>query len=187
MWQALQTAPAIIFDMRGYPKTNSVFNIPSRLTEKKNVVMAQDAQTYWEATELGVKWWVRPSISFGQKIFEGKGEHYKAKVVVLIDENAQSASEHFCLGMEVASDVTFIGTPTAGANGSITTIALPGNLDVIYTGLEIKHADGRQLQRVGIQPHIRVEKTIKGITEGRDEQLAAAIEYLNKFYKRNVN
>jgi C-terminal processing protease CtpA/Prc len=36
------------------------------------------------------------------------------------------------------------------------------------------------LQRVGIQPTIRVERTIRGIVEGRDELLEAAVKFLQK-------
>ena len=40
------------------------------------------------------------------------------------------------------------------------------------------HADGRQLQRLGIQPHVRVEPTIAGVRAGRDEVLEAAVAFL---------
>jgi C-terminal processing protease CtpA/Prc len=65
----------------------------------------------------------------------------------------------------------FVGTPTAGANGDVTYMVLPGNLQISFTGHNVRHADGRQLQRVGIQPTIRVAPTIRGISEGRDEVL----------------
>jgi hypothetical protein len=61
-----------------------------------------------------------------------------------------------------------------------TDMILPGNLVVSFTGREIRHADGRQLQRVGVQPDIAVKPTIAGIRAGRDEVLEAAIEYLRK-------
>jgi len=48
----------------------------------------------------------------------------------------------------------------------------------------VRHADGRQLQRVGIQPHIKVEPTTKGIGEGRDEVLEAAMKYLDSTLKK---
>ena len=48
------------------------------------------------------------------------------------------------------------------------------------TGQVVRHADGRQLQRVGVQPHIRVEPTIEGIRQGRDEVLEAAVAFLGQ-------
>jgi C-terminal processing protease CtpA/Prc len=59
-------------------------------------------------------------------------------------------------------------------------MVLPGNLIVGFSGHDVRHADGRQLQRVGIQPTIRVERTIRGIVEGRDELLEAAVKFLQK-------
>jgi len=85
--------------------------------------------------------------------------------VQLINEAAISQSEHTYLFFESATDVTFIGTPTAGANGDVTYMVLPGNLQLSFTGHNVRHADGRQLQRVGIQPTIRVAPTIRGLIE----------------------
>ena len=79
--------------------------------------------------------------------------------MILINEYAQSQSEHKCLFFAAATDVTFIGSPTAGANGDITNVALPGGLFVAFSGHDVRHPDGRQLQRIGIQPHIHVEPT----------------------------
>ena len=81
---------------------------------------------------------------------------------------------------EAATDVTFIGTPTAGANGDITYMVLPGNLQVSFSGHDVRHADGRQLQRVGIQPTIKVTPTIRALIAGRDEILDEAVRFLQK-------
>jgi hypothetical protein len=57
---------------------------------------------------------------------------------------------------------------------------LPGGISVNFSGHDVRHADGRQLQRLGIQPHIKVEPTIEGVRSGRDEVLERAVEFLNK-------
>src|SRR4029450_13059616 len=101
----------------------------------------------------------------------------KGKVVVLINEDAISQAEHTCMMFEAATDVTFIGTPTAGANGDITYMVLPGNLQVSFSGHDVRHADGRQLQRVGIQPTIKVVPTIHGLVAGHDEILEAGVGF----------
>ena len=69
-------------------------------------------------------------------------------------------------------------TAPNGANGDVTSVVLPGDIHVSFTGDDVRHADGRQLQRMGIQPDIRVEPTIEGIRKGRDEVLEAAVKYL---------
>ncbi|MCX7041273.1 MAG: hypothetical protein NT117_00990 [Gammaproteobacteria bacterium] len=63
---------------------------------------------------------------------------------MLVNEQTQSQAEHTGLFFEAATKVTFIGSPTAGAN-----------------------ADGRQLQRIGIVPDLLVQPTIAGLAAGR--------------------
>lgn len=43
----------------------------------------------------------------------------------------------------------------------------------------------RQLQRVGIQPHIKVEPSAKGVIGERDEVLEAAVRHLDGVLKKN--
>src|SRR5262249_29255266 len=117
-------------------------------------------------------------LTFDQPLSDTTKARYQGKVVVLIDEWAISQAEHTCLAFAAATEVTFIGSPTTGANGDLTNMVFPGHLYVTFTGQEVRHPDGRQLQRVGVQPHIVVRPTIAGIRAGRDEVLEAAIEYL---------
>ena len=101
-------------------------------------------------------------------------------IAVLIDENAISQAEHTCLHLEAAlgGDVTFVGSPTNGANGDVTRFPLPGGLWVHFTGHDVRHGDGRQLQRVGVVPDVPAAPTIRGIRAGEDEVLAAAVRFL---------
>ena len=62
----------------------------------------------------------------------------------------------------------------------MTSFSIPGGIDIFFTGQEVRHADGRQLQRVGIQPHVLVAPTIAGIRAGRDEVLEKGIEVLRE-------
>jgi len=179
MFETIKGTPAVIFDMRGYPN-GTAWSIAPRLTEKKNVVAALFSRPILEATSLTDSELAdSASYSFAQKIPERQGDVYKGKVVVLINEDAISQAEHTCMFFEAATDVTFIGTPTAGANGDVTLMVLPGNLTVSFSGHDVRHADGRQLQRVGIQPTIKVAPTIRGLVDGRDEILEAAVKFLS--------
>lgn len=185
MFDAVKNAPAVIFDMRGYPQ-GTAWEIAPRLTERKTVPAALFSRPVRTAKDLidsdlagGA------NFTFMQMLLEPKGDIYKGKVVMLINEFAQSQSEHTALFFEAATDVTFIGTPTAGANGDVTRMTLPGNVTVGFSGHEVRHADGRQLQRLGIQPHIKVAPTIRGLfIENRDEVLEAAIKFLQTNVKK---
>jgi C-terminal processing protease CtpA/Prc len=95
---------------------------------------------------------------------------------VLIGERTQSAAEHFGLGMEAAAGSTFVGSSTSGANGNVTDLAVPGGHFITFTGMDVRHGDGRQLQRVGIVPHVPVPRTVANIAAGVDEVLEKALE-----------
>lgn len=184
MFETIKNAPAVIFDMRGYP-TGSAWEIAPRLTEKKNVVAALFSRSLLEPSSLTSSDYAdHASYAAAQKLPDAKGSVYKGKVVMLINEEAISRAEHACLFFEAATDVTFVGTPTQGANGDVTLMVLPGNLPISFSGHDIRHADGRQLQRLGIQPHVKVVPTIRGLIDGRDEILDAAIKHLQKTLKK---
>ncbi|MGH6815951.1 MAG: S41 family peptidase [Hyphomicrobiaceae bacterium] len=175
---AVFKTPAIIFDMRGYPH-GTAWSIAPRLVKqppKKPVVGAVFLPPFWKGA-------TRHKLSFEQPLPETDKPRYQGKVVVLIDEWAISQAEHTCLMFSAATDVTFVGSATTGANGDITNMVLPGNLFVGFTGQEVRFADGRQLQRVGVLPHVPVAPTIAGIRAGRGEVLEAAIGHLERSKK----
>jgi C-terminal processing protease CtpA/Prc len=182
---AVLNTPGLIFDMRGYPN-GTAWAIAPRLSEKQNITAALfrrplQAATNFNDEDLGGG---APDYAFAQKIPPNNGAVYKGKVVMLINEFAISQSEHTCLFFESATNVTFIGSLTNGANGDVTNLVLPGGIYVNFTGHDVRHADGRQLQRVGIQPHIKVGPTAKGISAGRDEVLEAAVKHLDLVLKQ---
>ena len=99
---------------------------------------------------------------------------------MLIDERAMSQAEHTGLFFEAANGTKFIGSHTTGANGDQTNFCVPGGIIIMFTGQAVRHADGRQLQRIGLVPDIEVRPTIEGIQNGKDEVLEAAIQYLRE-------
>jgi C-terminal processing protease CtpA/Prc len=103
---------------------------------------------------------------------------YHGKTVLLIDERTISQAEHTGLFFEAANGTKFVGSPTEGANGDVTNLSVPGGIYVRFSGQGVWHADGRQLQRVGLQPDVEVRPTLAGIRAGKDEVLDKAVEYL---------
>ncbi len=172
--EAIRGTPATILDLRGYPK-GTVFIIAPRLTDRR-FTAAQFRRPY----RIGFDEGESVEYRFDQTFEPGSGWKYTGHLAVLIDERAISQSEHSCLLLESAAPgrVTFIGTPTNGTNGDVTNLVLPGGILVIFTGHDVRHADGRQLQRLGIQPDIRVEPTPGGLAAGKDEVLDRALAFL---------
>jgi len=73
-----------------------------------------------------------------------------------------------------------VGEPTAGTNGNINPFMLPGNYNVVWTGMKVLKNDGSQHHGVGIQPTVPVSRTIRGVAERRDEQLERAIALVSQ-------
>jgi C-terminal processing protease CtpA/Prc len=105
---------------------------------------------------------------------------YRGRTVTLIDGRAISHAEHTGLMLQAAADTLFLGSPTAGANGNITIAVLPGGAQMIFTGLDVRHGDGRQFQRKGLEPHIKLRPTVAGLQAGRDELLERAVQILRE-------
>jgi C-terminal processing protease CtpA/Prc len=179
MFAALQNTKALIFDMRGYPN-GTAWPIAEHINTKKAKVGALFRRPMFTGNswspDTSAGWFFEQQVPGFPKSDKPK---YAGRTVMLIDDRAISQSEHTALFFEQANGTTFIGTTTAGANGDVTNYVLPGGLTVRFTGHDVRHADGRQLQRVGIQPDVVVAPTLAGLRAGRDEVLERAIAYLN--------
>jgi C-terminal processing protease CtpA/Prc len=171
MFEKLKNAKAIVFDMRGYPNGTAWLIAPYLNTRgarhaavfERNLVSGDDLSGRFK---------------FFQELPKDDVPLYRGRTVMLIDERAISQSEHSGLFFEAANGTTFVGSPSAGANGDITDVVLPGGLSVVFTGHDVRHADGRQLQRVGLKPQVYVRPTVSGLQAGRDEVLERAVDVL---------
>ena len=105
---------------------------------------------------------------------------YQGKLVVLVNELTQSQAEYTSMAFRAGRNTTIIGSTTAGADGNVSSIMLPGGLQTMISGIGVYYPDGTPTQRVGIVPDIVVEPTIKGIRNKKDELLEKAIEIINK-------
>lgn len=181
MFDTLKDTRAIIFDMRGYPQ-GTAWLIAPRINTRNAKIGAQFRRSQvsafsFEEAEAG--------FHFSQPIPdlpEGEAK-YTNPTVMLIDDRAISQSEHSGLFYEAANDTKLIGTATAGANGDVTRFSVPGGIWVGFSGHDVRHADGRQLQRVGLIPDIEVAPTRAGLKAGRDEVLERAVAYLEETLK----
>ena len=175
MFAAFAKARGIVLDLRGYPN-GTAWPIAPHLDVKGTRHGAQFVRPLVRALEGGLD---RVGTTFHQPLPQDPSKPvYQGRIAVLIDDRAISQAEHSCLFFEAAAGVTFIGSPTHGSNGDVTTMRLPGGLRMTFTGQAVRHADGRQLQRLGIQPAIASAPTIAGVRAGRDEVLERAIAWI---------
>ncbi|MEJ7559199.1 MAG: S41 family peptidase [Pedobacter sp.] len=166
----LESAKAIICDLRGYPRNNNEF-INYLLTVKddnKWMFVPQITRPDYEGvTYESMGWSMEPS-----------KPHLNAKIIFLTAGGAVSYAESYMGFIKQYKLATIVGQPTAGANGNVTSFPLPGGYTIRFTGMNVKQQDGSQLQGIGIQPDVLVKETIKGVAEGRDEFMEKALELI---------
>jgi C-terminal processing protease CtpA/Prc len=98
------------------------------------------------------------------------------KVVFLTDGGAISYAES-CLGIiEHYHLGEIVGQATAGTNGNVANIPLPGGYRISFTGMQVIKNDGGRHHGVGIRPTVEAYRTVRGIAAGRDEVLETGIE-----------
>jgi C-terminal processing protease CtpA/Prc len=106
------------------------------------------------------------------------GGAYKGKVVVIVNERAQSQAEYTTMAFQSSPNVTVIGSTTAGADGNVSTIMLPGGIQTAISGIGVLYPDGTESQRVGVKIDKVVKPTIAGIKAGKDELLQEAVRVI---------
>ncbi|HKO45547.1 MAG TPA: S41 family peptidase [Pyrinomonadaceae bacterium] len=167
-------ARGIVFDLRGYPKVTP--KVISYLTDKPvesarwliPIITEPDRKEPINYDERGR--WNVPTLE----------PRLKAKMAFITDGRAISYAESFLAIIEAYKLAAIVGETTAGTNGNVNPLALPGNYQVAWTGMKVLKHDGSQHHGVGIQPTVSVSRTIRGVAEGRDEQLEKAIEVVSQ-------
>ena len=104
--------------------------------------------------------------------------HYNGKVVILVDETTQSQAEYTAIALRASPNAIIVGSTTAGADGDVSDIHLPGEFRTMITGLGVFYPDGSPTQRVGVRVDVKVSPTVDGIRDGRDEVLESGIRQI---------
>ncbi|MEO5948516.1 MAG: S41 family peptidase [Chitinophagaceae bacterium] len=170
MMNALRHTKAIVFDIRNYP--HDTWPLIANYLSAHPFAMAKIA--YPDLDYPGVFLFANPL--YGK---ENKNP-YTGKVILLVDESSVSHAEYSAMGLQAAAQTITIGNTTAGKDGDVTyPIWLPGGLFTRFSGLGIYYPNGVVTQRRGIKIDIKVRPTSKGLQEGRDEVIEAALDYIN--------
>lgn len=169
----LVNARGVIFDLRGYPRGIR----PDLLG---HLMASDDDFTDWMKVMVA-------RTPDGDLVTAGEYEwsmetaepHVKSPAVFLTDYRAISYSESLIGMIQYHELGTVVGSNTAGANGNVLPLQLPGGFTVSYTGMFVVGPDGEPFHGRGIEPDIRVFPTVEGLREGRDEVLERALEVLD--------
>ncbi|MBD8528257.1 S41 family peptidase [Pseudomarimonas arenosa] len=166
MLAAMQSNDAIVFDVRNYPN-NTMWPIVDVLYAEPTL-MAHLSQPDLAAPGRFTL--------FENRLGGRQPSGWQGRILLLQDERTQSQAEFSLMGFEATGRTISFGSQTAGADGNITSIELPGTLTSYFTGLGVFYPDGRATQRIGIVPDVHVRPTIAGLAAGRDEVLEAALD-----------
>lgn len=171
IFDAFEDTRGIIIDLRSYQTEFVVFELSKYLlSEEKEFVKL----TKGDLLTPGLFHWTPPISVRGES-----NEFYQGMVVILVNEVTQSHSEYTAMALKTSERSIVVGNTTAGADGNVSAIPLPGNVITWISGIGIYYPDGKETQRVGIVPDIVVNRTIKGVRENKDEVLQKAIEIIN--------
>jgi C-terminal processing protease CtpA/Prc len=103
---------------------------------------------------------------------------YQGIVVILVNAETQSRAEYATMSFQALPGCVVVGSQTAGADGNIASITLPGDIRTSFSGAGVFYPDGTNTQRAGVRIDHYVEPTIEGIRQGRDEVLEKALEII---------
>ena len=158
-----------VIDIRNYPSAFMVFALGGHFVSKTTPFVRF---TIGDLSNPGAFRMTDPPLSIGPLT-----PHYAGKVVVLVDESTISSAEYTAMAFRAAGAV-IVGSTTAGADGNVSALPLPGGLRTMISGIGVFYPDKKPTQRVGIVPDHVVQPTIAGIRAGRDEVLEAAVRLI---------
>ncbi len=163
MFNLFRNTAGFIMDMRGYPN-GTAWSIAPRLCGQTPIYSLFHVNVVSGALD---SWNFITSDSFTQSIPATNEWIYHGKTDMLIDERAISQAEYSGMMFRTANGTRFVGTPTDGADGDVTWFFAPGNIQINFTGDDVRWADGRSSSAIGLIPDVEVAPTIAGIRAER--------------------
>jgi C-terminal processing protease CtpA/Prc len=167
----LAVARGLILDLRGYPKVSMTFLqhlTDAPLSSAMWHIPIISKPDHLDRVYIADRWQLEPL-----------RPRITAKVVILTDERAISFAETMLAIVEAYKLAEIVGSTTAGTNGNIVRCTLPGRYDLVWTGLRVLKHDGSEHHGNGVRPTVTINRTLKGVSEGRDEVLERAVEIIS--------
>jgi C-terminal processing protease CtpA/Prc len=158
----------IVVDMRAYPSDFMIYSFVREFTSGNNAFAI--------ITSTSVNF---PGLfKFENPLFNKGSGSYNGRIVVLVNEDTQSQGEFTTMALQSSANTLVVGSTTAGADGNVSTIILPGGIRTMISGIGVSYPSGRDSQRTGIKIDQIVTPTIESIKSGEDLLLSKAIELI---------
>jgi C-terminal processing protease CtpA/Prc len=159
----------LVVDIRNYPSDFVVFALGSLFVDRATPFARF---TIGDLEHPGAFRWSPPlSLSPQQP-------HYAGKVVILVDETSLSQAEYTAMAFRSNPRAVVVGSTTAGADGNVSPVQLPGGLRSMISGIGVFYPDKTPTQRIGILADVEARPTVAGIRAGRDEVLEVALRQI---------
>ncbi|SIS71157.1 S41 family peptidase [Chryseobacterium gambrini] len=170
VFEKIKNTKGLVIDFRSYPSDFVVFKM-GKLLKPESSDFVKFTNTSNSQPGLFT---FTPSLKT-----QGTGKKsYEGKIAILINETTQSSAEYHTMAFRTAPNAKVFGSTTAGADGNVSDIKLPGNISTMISGIGIYYPDGKETQRIGIVPDVEVKPTIDGIKNNKDEVLEKSIEWI---------
>lgn len=175
----LKSKKAIIFDMRKYPNGGLFYYFIPMALGKTTFEFAK----YYKANLENPGTFIRQE---GDELYLSKDlkpdeNSYQGKIILLTNENTQSRGEWYSMMLrQLNKNTTVIGSQTAGTDGDLKELNLPGGYKFIFTGNAVFYPDGKETQRIGIVPDINFKPAIAETLSAEDAHLQRAIKFINE-------
>jgi C-terminal processing protease CtpA/Prc len=164
-------AKGLVVDMRGYPGVNH-YTVAEQLVDVPFTSPIFDVNIWQGPDDLLVD-----SEAYG--LSPSTGTRWNGPMVLLVGPITVSAAENFSIMLVQATNLTVVGRQSAGTNGNITGLFLPGQLWFSFTGMGLRFPDGSTFHGVGILPDVEVAPTAADYRDGVDPELVEAIAVLS--------
>ncbi len=179
----LKSKKAIIFDMRKYPQAPGLFSyyLPLLLGKAPFAFARYYAVDLKDPGAFILREGIENYMYIPKDGTKPMGDLYTGKIVILTDENTQSMGEWFAMMLrQLNGNTTVIGSQTAGADGDVKRITLPGAYRFSFTGNGIFYPDGKETQRIGIIPDIYFKASAKDLSGEEDAHLQRAVKFVRE-------
>ena len=116
----------------------------------------------------------------GKSSWQLGSARYRGRVVVLVDGATGSAAEIFSAVLQEHGRATIVGRKTAGAVLASWYHGLPDGGELQLSREDYVTPKGRRLEDNGVEPDVKVARTVADVRAGRDVDLEAALGVLGR-------
>ena len=169
---------AIVFDMRAYPDWGGFVHhyVYKYFSPVENYFYKYYAPNL---KNIGTFFYLEDRAHYFPEIKDKKTYQYQGKVFILVNPESQSASEWYTMSLQnIFPQSLTIGQQSAGADGDLVKVNLPGDYLLEFTGNGIFYPDNSQTQQTGIRINELIKYKDQDFLEKKDLEFERVLKEL---------